>query len=800
MARVGSTIGSIRLRSVLGRGGMGEVYEGFDETLHRTVAVKSLRGDRTLDADAKARFLHEARVLSSLHHPNICLVHDFVEHEGDAYLVMEKVDGVRLDRAIDAGLDRRRRLDIAVQLADALAAAHARGIVHRDLKPDNVMLTADGVVKVLDFGIARLEGRKGSGQDTATVTAAAHGGGETTIIEPIDTVPTMPPTPAAPATPRTTAGSVVGTPAYMSPEQAAGSEVSPASDVYSLGLVLQYLFTGTPAHDPGLSAVELLVRARRGETRDVSGTSGDLAALIRRMKAVGPADRPTSPSVADRLRRIRSSPQRRLRWAAAAALVVVAVTAGAKYTFDLGRERAHALAAQADAEAARDEAEAVNEFLVSVLIAGNPGEARGEEVTVRQVLDTAAAELPGRDDLGDTTKVRYMMVVGHVYRNLGHFDQARSVLASAVELADAAAGGIEPAVDAQSRLELGRYAEQTGDLDEARRHFERAAAIVEQRMPDRPQARAVALGALGNLDHQDGDLEGAVGALTEALEILREVKEPGDPQIGMMLGNLAIVRTDQGDCPGAVEANGEALAIFEQALGADHPFVADLLFNMADCEERLGRLEEAHGHVSRSLEIRSQVFGPDHPTTAQSLTFLGSLEVARGRLQEAESLLDRAEELTVAAFGRDHSEYVHVQLCRLDLAIARGDLERAERLARGAFERARRLDGFNALARGAATDLVEVLLAAGAPGEAMIAAEESVGHRIERLGAGHELVGEGWVLVARARWAAGDVAGAREALEEAFRLGWTEPEIESARLAALAREIAGGAPAFGAAS
>lgn len=798
MSRVGSTIGSIRLRSVLGRGGMGEVFEGFDDTLHRTVAVKSLRGDRTLDADAKARFLHEARVLSSLHHPNICLVHDFIEHEGDAYLVMEKVDGVRLDRAIVGGLDRRQRLDIAVQLADALAAAHARGIVHRDLKPDNVMLTADGVVKVLDFGIARLEGRSGHVATAATPTT--HGDGETTIVEPVDTVPTVPPTPAAAATPRTTAGSVVGTPAYMSPEQAAGSEVSPASDVYSLGLVLQYLFTGSPAHDLELSATELVMRARRGETGEVTGTPGDIAALIRRMKALGPGDRPTSVSVAHRLRRIRAKPGRRVRWAAAAALVVVAVASGVKYTYDLGHERAQALAAQAEAEAARDEAEAVNEFLVSVLVAGSPGEARGEEVTVRQVLDTAAAELPERDDLGDTTKVRYLMVVGYVYRNLGHFDEARSVLASAVGLADAAAGSIEPAVDSQARLELGRYEEQTGSLDEARRHYERAAAIIAERMPEHRQAHAVALGAIGNLHSQEGDLDGATASYTEALEILREVKEPGDPQIGMMLGNLAIVLADRGDCHGSVEANTEALAIFEKALGGDHPFVADLLFNMADCEEQLGQLDSAHDRVSRSLEIRTRVLGPDHPSTAQSLAYLGSLEVARGRLEEAALLLDRAEELTVAALGRDHPEYVHVQLGRLGLAVAKGDLERAERLAREASERARRLDGFNTLARGAATDLVEVLLASGAPGEAVTAAEESVDHRVERLGADHELVGEGWVLVARARWAAGDEAGAREALEEAFRLGWTAPEVDSPRLAALAREVAGGGPAPGAAS
>ena len=788
MARVGSTIGSIRLVSVLGRGGMGEVFEGFDEILRRRVAVKALRGERTVDADSKDRFLHEARVLSSLHHPNICLVHDYIENDGDAFLVMEKIEGSRLDRRIADGPDHRQKLDIAIQLADALVVAHARGIVHRDLKPENVMLTDDGAVKVLDFGIARLEGRRD--RVGAAARSETPGGGETTIVEPIDTLQNTGILSVGSGPPRTSAGAVIGTPTYMSPEQARGDEVSPASDIYSFGLVLQFLSTGSPARDPHLSTVELIERARRGESRDVSGVHGGLGPLIRRMKSVGPEDRPTAAEVAHRLRRIRSRPVRRARWTAVAALVVASVGFGLKYTFDLRRERSLALAAKAEAETARDEAEAVNEFLVTLLGSASPGETLGEEVTVREVLDRAAAELPDREDLDADAQVRFLIIVGNVYRDLGLFDGARSALVSGVEIADRE-GPVEAKQDAQVRIELGMLELVNGSLDEAARHYRTAAEVVERRMPDNLQARAVAATGLGHVLVREGRLEAARESYTEAVDLLRQVKTQGDPQIGLALGNLGYVMMEQHDWPAAAETTAEALEIFQSSLGPDHPVVARATNNLATCEANLGRLEKAYELHSRVVEIRERVFGPDHPDTAESLTNRAGVATQLGRFDEAETSLDRAEAILRAAHGDDHPRFVLNLLVAAELAEARGDLLAAERLARDAYSRSIRLEGVHSAMRDAEVRLLDTLLANGKSDEALEVAQETLTRRSAVLDAEDPLVGEAWVGVARARWATSDFEGARDALEAAVAMkvdldGLTEP----AELAVMAREVA----------
>ncbi len=790
MTRVGATIGSIRLTSVLGRGGMGDVFEGFDETLHRRVAVKSLRGDRTLDPEARARFLHEARVLSSLHHPNICLVHDFVEHDGGAFLVMEKIDGSRLDRCIASGIDRRQRLDIAVQLADVLAVAHARGIVHRDLKPDNVMLTDEGLVKVLDFGIARLEGStEGGWVASGTVT---HDGGETTIVEPIDTLPTRRAAPHPSAPPRTTAGAIVGTPAYMSPEQALGDEVSPASDVYSLGLILQYLFTGRPARRTDLSTLELLHRAGRGESREVVGTPGDIAALIRVMKSIGPGDRPSALAVAHRLRRIRSKPKRRLRWAAAAVLATAAVGFGVKYTVDLRRERAQARTAQAEAETARDEAEAVNEFLVTLLGSASPGETLGSDVTVREVLDNAAAELPRRDDLDPDAKVRFLMIVGNVYRDLGLFDGARSALESAVELADRE-GPVEARFDAQVHVELGMLELTDGSLEAAAGHYRRAVDIVARRTPENFQARAVVLSGLGHVQARQGRLAAARESYIDALGLLRQVKPPDDPQIGLALGNLGYVLIEQEEWEEAAGPTREALRIFEANLGPDHPVVASAATNLATCEEELGRLDTAYKLYGRALGIREKVFGPDHPDTAEGLINRAGVAIRLGRKDEAQAMLDRAGAIILAVHGDEHPRAVLHTLVSAELAEARGDLDGAERLARDAYAGALRLDGEHPVIRDAERRLIHILSISGRPEEAVEVARNVLDRRLGSLEPCHRLIGEAWVGMARTRLAAGDRAGARTALGEAFRCGWAADDIdEPADLVEVAREAAAG--------
>jgi serine/threonine protein kinase/TolB-like protein len=212
----GSQLGHYTIIALLGAGGMGEVYLAEDTRLRRKVALKVIGRNFNLDERGLRRFEHEAQAASALNHPNIVTVYEFGQTEGLRFIASEFIDGITLRKKVRAGkLELNAALDIAIQMASALAAAHDSGIVHRDIKPENVIVRTDGLVKVLDFGIAKL----GSSQNnSATVTSS--------ISEP---------------------GMVVGTAKYMSPEQARGLEVDARTDIFSLGSVIYELFTGKHA-------------------------------------------------------------------------------------------------------------------------------------------------------------------------------------------------------------------------------------------------------------------------------------------------------------------------------------------------------------------------------------------------------------------------------------------------------------------------------------------------------------------------------------------------------------------------
>ena len=258
----GARLGPYDVAALIGEGGMGKVYRAIDSRLGRAVALKVIAPDMAAAPERLERFRREAKALAALDHPNLVTVFSVEEHDGVHFLTMQLVEGQSLDRLIpDGGLTIDRIVQIGSAVADAIAAAHDKGIVHRDLKPANVMVANDGRVKVLDFGLAK----------------------ETRTSLPVDATMT-----------RTQDGVVVGTPAYMSPEQITGRAVDHRTDIFSLGVMIYEMACGCRPFG-GASSAELTSAILRDPPAPVSERRADLPAaltrLIRRCLEKDPRDR-----------------------------------------------------------------------------------------------------------------------------------------------------------------------------------------------------------------------------------------------------------------------------------------------------------------------------------------------------------------------------------------------------------------------------------------------------------------------------------------------------------------------------
>ena len=602
--RPGDRLGRIRIERLLARGGMGEVYVGLDETLERRVAVKTMRASLRLSAAQRARFLLEAQTLSGLHHPNVCQVHDYFEDREKDVLVLELIEGETL-RAVLSGGALDDALQVALQIARALEAAHRRGIVHRDLKPENVMRTSDGTVKVLDFGLAR---------------SGVSEGASTLALEPG-------PAPEPAASPaRTAQGTILGTLGYMSPEQARGEVATSASDVYSFGLLLQELTTGRRPFDPGS---DLLARSARAESLPVEGLGPELTDLVEQTKSADPGLRPTARDVRRRLEEIVALPalrrrQRNRRVLVAASLL--AAVALAVLSFFLAREGRRARAALAESEASLS-------FLVDVIESADPARARGEDLTVAEVFDEAATRL--ETELGEfpTARARLEHSLGVVDLRLERLDRAREFLESALEVREATLAPGDPDL-LETRRRLAEAEFEAGELERARERLDGALRDAERIHGSRSSEVAELLSARSRLALADGRIEQAREDGERAVEILEQAYGPESPELAEALRRLSRAFVDQWMYEDAARVQERALEISRRLWQGDHPDVVSDLLEVSLSRGYLGRSEESLAGYREAEERARRLYGDRHTSVAKAMVYQGSLLASAGRVDE----------------------------------------------------------------------------------------------------------------------------------------------------------------------
>ena len=614
--RLGTRVGVYEIQRQIGLGGMGTVYEATraDDQYRMRVAIKFLRHHAPGDA-AQQRFRAERQILASLSHRNIAALLDGgVTGDGQPYFVMEYIEG----EPITTWCDNRRlpvaeRLALFRQVCAAVQYAHQGLVIHRDLKPGNILVTADGTVKLLDFGIAKL---LPMAEDAITGDL-----------------------------PVTQAGVRAYTPEYASPEQVLGEPVGTRSDVYALGVVLFELLTGERpfrAGGTGPGSLEQLVTLA-DPPRPSASLGPSRPALLDERNLARARDRLAGDLDAIVLQSLRKEPERRYGSAAdlsadllrhLTGLPVLARPDSVPYRFGrlVRRHRAAAAAAilaltslvggtvvsvrQARvAEAERDRATQVTEFLTTMLGAASP-EAFGREVQVREVLDSAsvrARELADRPQL----EAEIRTVIGGTYVALGEFALAESEYRTALARHEGVAPrGSRATGFALSRLSSvlefqGRYAEADSVLREAGEMFARHDPK-ETATADFYELRA-------RLQTRLGHLEEAAGLLRMALQIEQRKDPVDDSSISTVYGNLGVVVSELGRHVEAESLLQAGVAAARRAYGDVHPDVAAILSPLATVQEYAGKPAAADSTYRATIAMREELLGPDHPDLAWTM-------------------------------------------------------------------------------------------------------------------------------------------------------------------------------------
>jgi len=673
----GQRIGHYRLLTELGRGGMGRVYLALrdDEEFEQQVALKVLK--RGLDTDEILdRFRRERQILARLEHPNIAhLLDGGTTDDGLPYFVMEHVEGRPIDLYCDTeGLSINERLALFLTVCGAVQFAHQSLVVHRDLKPGNILVTADGVPKLLDFGIAKLLSRE---QEEIALTRA---------------------------------GWEFFTPECASPEQIRGEAVTTASDVFSLGILLYLLLSGHRPFPVGASSRRELEQAlaetepeppsraaglpprgvapgrsesggeapspeeiahRRGldPSRLRRRLEGDLDAITLKTLEKDPRDRYASvAALVEDLRRYRMGLpveasahtfwyraekffQRHRKGMVITALAISALLLFTATTALLWRNAER----QRDrAELERERSENLMNMLEDSFQTADPlqdGELRAR--TPQQILDKGRNMVSESAGAPPEDQARLLLSLARIYRNLGNYPEAWELAEQALHLREGVYGDDDVSV-AESLHLLGFIALEEGEPEHAEPYLRRALGIQRREYGDAHPEVARALNNLASCLIEQGKYAEAEGPLRQALGIKEHLFGREHLEVATILHNLGRVHL-------ALENLGEAEAFYREALELRRRLVppgshelAFTLNGLASVLERRGRLEEAGDLYAEALEIRRQLYPEGHKDTAVVLNNLARLRQAQGDLRAATELFTEALAISPEVLSRDH--------------------------------------------------------------------------------------------------------------------------------------------------
>jgi eukaryotic-like serine/threonine-protein kinase len=595
-------IGRYRILRLLGEGAMGAVYEAEQDLPHRTVALKLIRAGYAR-AEMLRRFENEAQALGRLQHPGIAQIYEAGREGNQPYFAMELVHGETLLAYCEhRKLSTRQRLELVAKICDAVQHAHQRGLIHRDLKPANILVEESGQPRILDFGVARLTDSD------------------------------------AQATRETNIGQLVGTLAYMSPEQVLGDpeEIDTRSDVYALGVILYELLAGQGPYVLGPQLPEVVRTIREEEPTSLSSVNrtyrGDIETIVgkalekdktRRYASAAElaadirhylGDEPITahpPSTTYQLQKFARRNKALVTGVAAVFVVLVAGVVASTW------EAVKARRAEAQAKQQSAIAQAVNDFLQNDLLgqASAYNQSKPDpNITVRTVLDQAAQRIQGKFDKQPEVEAAIRNTIGTTYTDLGLYPEAAKQLEAAVDL---------------RRRVLGR------EHPETLRSMNDLTLVYMDEGSKFPQAEA--------LDNQ-------------ILESRRRVLGPEHPDTLTSMNNLALVYFQEGKYPEAEALHSQTLEIRRRVLGPEHPDTLTSMNNLANVYYHEAKNAQAEVLHSQTLEIRRRVLGPENPNTLRSMNDVAIDYADGGKFAQAETLFSQILEIDRRALGPKHPE------------------------------------------------------------------------------------------------------------------------------------------------